>query len=356
MIPPPPLEPPAVRFVPAPSRINHGAGLLRLASGDLLACWYSGKTEAGPDAVILCARSRDQGANWAPPTRVSRPHERAAGAPRPAKSVGNVVLAADPAGRVVMVSGEIQSRRWLGVEVCRTWRCGRIDFRISVDQGLSWSPPTRLDDRPGALPRGRPLRMADGTDRLPIYREGRGASVISLDLAALKPGVAPAIRLAPIPAAETLIQPSLVPPGRDPANGAAQPLRAYLRDPHRLFVYLSSYHAATGAWSRAAPTDLQNPASAVEAFRDGRGRTVLIHNPGREDRRTLRLDVSSDGVHFPAGCDLVRRGALGEVAYPAVAEMGAGRWGVAFSANGKRRIAFLRLDQARIDACAASPR
>ncbi|HZZ68161.1 MAG TPA: hypothetical protein VFE18_08295, partial [Phenylobacterium sp.] len=103
-----------------------------MASGDLLACWYSGKTEAGPDAVILCAHSGDQGANWAPPKQVSTPHERALGAPRPAKSVGNVVLATDAAERVVMISGEIQSRPWLGVEVCRTWRCGRIDFRISV--------------------------------------------------------------------------------------------------------------------------------------------------------------------------------------------------------------------------------
>ncbi|HZZ67785.1 MAG TPA: exo-alpha-sialidase, partial [Phenylobacterium sp.] len=220
----------------------------------------------------------------------------------------------------------------------------------------SWSPPTRLDDRPGALPRSRPLRMADGTDRLPVYREGRGASVISLDLTRLKPGVAPAMRIAPIPAASALIQPSLVPPGRNPATGAAQPLRAYLRDPHRRFVYLSSYDAATNAWSRATPTDLQNPASAVEAFSDGRGRTVLIHNPGRKDRQTLRLDVSNDGVHFPAGCDLVPKGALGEVAYPAIAELGPGQWGIAFSTNGKRRIGFLRLDQARIDACAGISR
>ena len=66
MIGPPPA-PPVLAILPAPAGVNHGPGLLSLGDGVLLACWYSGRSEAGPDARILCARSRDGGVRWDPP-------------------------------------------------------------------------------------------------------------------------------------------------------------------------------------------------------------------------------------------------------------------------------------------------
>jgi hypothetical protein len=342
---PPPAAPPS-HLLPAPPGVNHGAGLLALPGGDLLACWYSGRSEAGPDAVILCARGGDQGARWSDPAPVSAPGAQALTAPAPAKSVGNVVLARAGPGRIVMISGEIQSRRVLGVETCRTWRCGRVDFRLSSDDGRTWSAPTRLDDRPGALPRSRPLHVGPATDLAPVYQERGRASVLRLDLAALVPGRRPSLEIQPIPAAGPLIQPSLA-----PATGA-DPLRAYLRDPRRRFVHTAAWDPARRAWSTARPTDVENPGSAVEAFRDLRGRVVLIHNRGRRDRRTLALSVSADGVRFPRTCDLVASGAAGDAAYPAVADLGPGVWGVIFSVEGKRAIAYARVDQRFIDACA----
>jgi hypothetical protein len=337
--------PPALQVLPAPPGINHGAGLAWLGGRGLLACWYSGRSEAGPDAVILCARSHDLGDHWAAPMTVSIPHERALGGGAPAKSVGNVVLAKDATGRLVMVAGEIQSRRVLGFETCRTWRCGRIDFRVSTDDGASWSPPTRLDDRRGALPRSGPRHVDGQGDLLPVYQEAGRAWVLRLDLAQLKPGVTPAVQAMAIPARGPLIQPSLVAlPGGH--------VLALLRDPHRRFVHVSAFDPATETWSQARPTSLENPGSAVEAFLDGRGRVVLIHNPGRTSRRTLSFAFSIDGVAFSPGCDLVARDAVGEAAYPSVAPLGPGAWGVAFSIEAKRRIAFARFDQAFLDACA----
>ncbi|THD58651.1 exo-alpha-sialidase [Phenylobacterium sp.] len=343
-----PPEPPPLVVLSAPARTNHGAGLIGLDGEALLACWYSGRSEAGPDARILCARSGDAGRTWAEPQAVSTPRETALGAPAPAKSVGNVVLARDAGGRLAMISGEVQSRRIAGLETCKSWRCGRIDFRVSTDLGHSWSAPTRLDDRPGALPRSRPLRWA-GQDLLPVYQEAGRASVLALDLAALTPGQRPAAAPQPIPARTPLIQPTLAAPAR-----AGEPARAYMRDPRRRFVYVSAYDAAAGRWSPAEPTDLPNPGAAIEAFRDGAGRIVLIHNPGRKDRRRLSLAFSMDGAHFAEGCDLSAPGAHGEAAYPAVTPMAAGAWGVAFSIEDKRRIAFARLDAAFLDACAAA--
>ena len=330
--------------LPSPPGVNHGAGLLHLGEGRLVACWYSGRSEGGSDAVILCSRSRDGGDGWTPPEPVSRPGERAGGAARPAKSVGNVALARDARGRVVMIVGEIQSRRIAGVETCRNWRCGRIDFRVSKDDGASWSRPTRLDDRPGALPRGRPVRF-EGADRIPVYQEAGRAGVLRVELSRLEPGQAPGAGVEPIAAPGPLIQPALA--------DAGGRLVALLRDPRRRFVHVSLWEK--GGWTPATPTDLENPDSAVEAFADARGRLIAIYNPGRADRRTLRLAASTDGTRFAQGCDIVPKDAAGDAAYPAVAQTGPRSWGLVFSIQGKRRIAFMRLDQAFLDACLPEP-
>lgn len=336
--------PPPSVSLPAPARANHGAGVIALRGGAVLACWYSGSHEAARDVVIVCSRSGDGGTSWSGPQAISRPGAKAAGAAAPAKSVGNVVLARDRNERLVMLSGEIQSRRRLGVETCRSWRCGRIDFRISTDQGRTWSTPTRLDDRPGALPRSAPFHEASGMDLLPVYLEAGRPSLLELDLAALTPGREPSPAIQPIPAPGPLLQPSLV----QRRDGT---LLAFLRDRRRRAIHVSARPPGATAWGPARPTSLGNPDSAVEAFQDDRGRTVLIYNPGRRSRARLSLAFSADGLAFTPGCDLAPPGA-GAVAYPAVTPLGPGQWGVVYSSHNKQRIEFARFDQAFLDLCA----
>jgi predicted neuraminidase len=341
----PPPQPPPFVTLEAPARVNHGAGLVALPGGALLACWYSGASEAGVDAAIVCARSNSPAAAWSRAWRVSSPGERDRLGARPAKSVGNVALARAPGGRLVMIQGEVESRRVAGVETCRSWRCGRIAFRVSLDEGRTWSAPTRLDDRPGALPRSRPLTLPGGASLVPVYREAGGAGVLSLGLGALMPGAPPDARAIDIPQSQDLRQPSLV-----AWNGAVV---AFLRDHRRRWVWAASLDPARDAWTAPVATDLPNPDSAVEAFADGAW-IGLIYNPSYTDRRTLALAFTRDGRRFATGCTLVAPRAAGEVAYPAVAETGDGI-AVAFSIEGKRRIAVMPLSPAFLDACAAQP-
>lgn len=337
---------PAMHLLPAPAGINHGGGLLALGGPNLLVCWYSGRTEAGRDAVILCSRSGDGGETWPAPVAVSTPQQRALGAAEAAKSVGNVALVRDGAGRLMMISGEVQSRKVLGLETCRNWRCGRTDFRISTDEGRTWSSPTRLDDDIGALPRSRPIHVDGLGDLIPLYRERRGSVVFRLDLASLAVGRPVVAERQVIPAPVRLLQPSLT------VSGAGE-LLAVLRDPARRYVYVSRYDRATGAWSRAEPSNLANPSSAVELFTDARGRVVLVYNPDHHSREVLSLAFFAGGRRFVRGCDLTDGGA-GDSAYPSVARIGPSAWGLAFSVEGKRRMAFMRLDQDFLDACAAA--
>jgi predicted neuraminidase len=331
-------------ILPAPDgQTNHGPGLAELDDGRLLACWYSGSSEGNADSRILCADSADKGAHWTDPRPVVEPGEQADGARNAAKSVGNVTLHRDGAGRLWLIYGVIQRWTWplLG-NVCRNWFCGRVDGKVSTDQGDSWSGPLRLDDDVGALPRSRPVLVPGLGDVLPLYHEGqRRAYLRILDLAAWTGGAAPASRVVTLPG-EGVIQPALQPTG----DGG---FRIYLRDSRGRLVRTTVWN---GTDDQAAPvddTDVPNPDSAVEVFAGADGATVLLFNP--ENRLALRLADSQDGRHFHQGCDLVSPGAEGEVAYPAVIRGSDGVWHVLYSSDGKRRIRHRSFDAAWLRAC-----
>jgi hypothetical protein len=332
--------------LPAPTgRVNHAPGIVELPSGRLLVCWYSGTTEANADTVILCAASTDSGATWSPPTRAAGPGERAIGAAEANKSLGNVALYEDTAARLWMIHGVIQ--RWtvplLG-NLCLNWSCGRVDARLSLDEGRTWSAAVRFDNQPGALPRAKPLHHPTLGDLVPLYLEApQTAHLRALDLAALRPGDVPASRLLPIPGHGT-IQPSLVLlPGGE--------VRVFLRDSARTAIRTAVLDPATGAWTPPEPTDLPNPDSGLDAFTGDDGDIVVIHNPSTANRHSLALAASRDGVHFPRRCALVPAGAEGDVAYPAVIRARDGTWHIAYSARDKTEIRHIRLDAAWLRGC-----
>src|SRR5579864_2000691 len=221
--------------LPAPAvGENHGAAVAALPSGDWLVCWYSGRHEEDRSVRILCTRGSADGARWSEPWTAVAPGDRAAGARAPNKSLGNVTLTVTPDGRVWMVYGVIQSGRWpLVGEVCRNWVCGRIDARVSADEGRTWSAASRLVDLHGALPRAELMKSGAGWLG-PFYAETRQQSFIAeVDLSDAAPA---ASALTPLPGWK-LIQPALA-----PAGGG---FRAFFRDPKRRGVYTARFDPRT---------------------------------------------------------------------------------------------------------------
>lgn len=341
-------DPPMMSEVvlPAPTdQTNHGAAIVGTAGGRLLACWYSGSSEANADSRILCSASQDSGRTWTAPSVAVERGEQAIGARAPNKSVGNVTLHHDGAGRLWMIYGVIQRWDWPVIgNLCRNWLCGRVDAKVSQDQGATWSPAVRLDDQVGALPRAKPLWVPGVGEVIPLYLEGAEQSFIRLvDLAETPAGSRPGGRIAALDRTG-LIQPSLV----VQADGR---LRAFLRDSRQVAVHTAIFDPQSATWSEAVATTLPNPGSAVDAFADGTGQFVLAYNPSTSDRRTLRLAASADGVHFRQGCDLVPTGRQGEVAYPTVIRSSDGLWHVVYSSDGKTMIRHIVFNEEWLAAC-----
>ena len=331
--------------VPSPAGMeNHGQAIAELPSGALLVCWYSGLHEEDRSVRILCSRGTNDGSQWSAPWTAVAPGDQAIGAAAPNKSLGNVTLTVTPDGRVWMIHGVIQSRVLpvLG-EVCKNWVCGRIDARVSTDEGRTWAPAHRLVDIGGALPRAE-LKAAPGGWLGPFYAENEQRSMI------VKFSLADD---APTPHALWWLHgPKLIQPVLVRQNDGR--FRVYFRDQAKQGVYAARFDPRTGAWSDLARTNLPNPGSAVDAFDDGRGRYVLIYNPSNATRDKLTLARSADGEHFAPGCDLSLPGAEAPAAYPSIIRGRDGAWRVVYSANAKGRIKFVRFTSGWLDKCFAS--
>jgi predicted neuraminidase len=328
--------------LPAPAvGENHGAAIAELPSGALLVCWYSGAHEEDVSVRILCSRGASDGASWSAPWTAVAPGDQAVGASAPNKSLGNVTLTVTPDGRIWMAHGVIQD--WLLPvvgNICRNWACGRIDARVSTDDGLTWSRAHRLVDLGGALPRAE-LMPVDGGYLLPFYEESAQRATIG-KVAFL--GDAAALQASWPLDGWKLIQPALV----RQADGR---FRVFFRDPQRLGVYVALFDAASGVWTTPERTSLPNPSAAVDAFDDGTGRYVLIYNPSSTSRNVLALARSSDGVRFQAGCNLSLPGLEAGAAYPSVIRGRDGAWRVVYSANAKGRIKFVRFASDWLEEC-----
>jgi predicted neuraminidase len=326
--------------IPAPPGVNHGAAIAELKSGALLVCWFSGKHEEDRSVRILCSRGEPDGRAWSAPWTAVAPGDRAIGAAAPAKSLGNVTLTVTPDGRVWMIHGVIQSRVVPIVgEICRNWVCGRIDARVSADEGRSWSRAVRLVDLQGALPRAELKPVASGY-LLPFYEEtAQRGSIAQVSLT----GDAAKVRAAWALEGVKLIQPALV----GEADGR---FRVFFRDQQRRGVFTARFDPRTGAWSDLVLTNLPNPGAAVDGFADDQRRFVLIYNPSDKTRDVLSLARSVDGTHFTRGCDLSRP-ADAPAAYPSIIRGRDGAWRGVFSGAAKGSISFVRFDSVWLEKC-----
>lgn len=252
----------------------HGASMVELEGGDILATWFSSREETAEDARIFGAEwSRETGKWTAPRTIIPDDYS---------KSVGNTALFRDDDGVIWMFFAAVVAGGWSGAVV---------DYVQSRDEGRTWSEGERLVGWPGNLPRNTPIRVADHQMLVPLfvdfwYEAGLVGSYTAL--IKYKDGKILEKKYASMDDKDA-IQPAVVRLG----DGR---ILALMRDKTDRFIRRAWSNDGGRSWSSVTMTALPNPGAAIHAiYIDELSAVLLAYNHSRKGRDPLSLAVSTDG-------------------------------------------------------------
>jgi predicted neuraminidase len=311
----------------------HSATAVEIGGGKILALWYGGSREGGRDVAIFKAVFDPESGRWSEDERVTTREETSSDLRRYVKKLGNPVVARDSRGRLWLFYVSVSLGGWSG---------SAINFRISEDEGTTWSRAARLVTSPflnlSTLVKGPAVLCEDGTLALPVYHEliGKFGELLRITP---RGEVLDKVRLS---RGRSSLQPIVVPFG--PKDAVAF-LRRSGSSPARILSAETGDGGLT--WTRMHPTSLANPDAAVAALvLDGDGPLLVAYNDSETDRSSLELAVSDDhGRSFRAPSVLEaapRMEPAAELSYPWILQGSNGDVHLLYSWN-RRRILHVRL-------------
>jgi predicted neuraminidase len=259
---------------------KHPASMTELSNGDLYLVYYGGKGEYATDTGVFGSRLKHGSSRWTPPKPIARD---------PFRSVGNAVVWEAPDGAV-----------WLFyvVRYGATWSTSRVQFKISRDQGETWSDASVLSLDEGDMVRNRAIVLNDGHYLLPLYHEtGHDTERVGADSTSLFIQFDPAIRTwtktGAIRSPRGNIQPAVV--QLDNNHLIAYCRRGGDYDPKTVgYIVRSESHDGGRTWSEGRDSRFPNPNAAIEFLKLRSGRLLLIFNDSMNRRTPLTAALSSD--------------------------------------------------------------
>jgi len=129
---------------------SHCATLTELSDGRLLAVWYAGTCEGANDVALLAATWDGE---WSPPWVLLD---------TPGLPDGNPTLWTAPDGTIHLFHVIIHGHGWESVLPY---------YRISADDGNTWSESCLFAQRRGLMFRCRPITLSTGRVVFPVYDE-----------------------------------------------------------------------------------------------------------------------------------------------------------------------------------------
>ncbi len=114
---------------------NHQPSITWLPNGDLLAIWYSTRSEYGPVLTVLASRLRPGKDAWEPSSEFFKSHNR---------NMHGSSIYHDGQGKIYHFNGMAPFAAASG------WKKLALLLRTSADNGVTWTPPRVIDDRLGA--------------------------------------------------------------------------------------------------------------------------------------------------------------------------------------------------------------
>ncbi len=298
------------KLIPMPPGVPsaHASTLAALPGDAMIAFWWAGSRESGPDVKVYS--SRFAGGKWGPSREVASRDSLGAALGFGVRRIGNPVAWTARDGKVnlfVVATG-------LG-----GWAASRVVHLVSTDQGASFSARRILQTSPmfntSALVRTTPLGLADGGWWLPLYFELgiKYPMMMAFDEAGDPRW------LTRIGARTTTLQPTIV------ALSDAR-VHAWMRDASdERRVQQAVSNDGGESWQDLPALDLPNYSTSLAALRLSGGGFLLLHNhvgEGGSDRNVLRLSSSRDAHAWVPLLD-VQRGERGsEFSYPTLQQVG----------------------------------
>ena len=303
------LAPLSRSLIPMPPGVPsaHASALAPITAEKMLAFWWAGSRESGPDVKIYA--SRWDAGSWGAARVVASRDSLGAALGFGVRRIGNPVVWVAPDGAVhlyVVTTG-------LG-----GWAASRIAHLVSGDQGETFKVRRLLPMSPlfntSVLVRTTPVALADGGWWLPAYFEIgiKYPMVMSFDRDG-EPRW-----LARIGHRTATLQPTLLPV-------SASETHALMRDnsAERRVQHAVSRNGGQN-WEDLPALDLPNHSSSVAARRLTKGGFLLLHNPGegKNARNVLRLSSSADGRKWERIFDIADGKAEDEFSYPTLQQVG----------------------------------
>jgi predicted neuraminidase len=285
----------------------HASALTSVRDG-MLAFWWAGSRESGPDVKVYAARWKNN--HWSKPWEVAGREGLSAALGFGVRRIGNPVAWTAPDGRVhlyVVSTG-------LG-----GWAASRIVHMISTDEGSTFKTHRLLPLSPlfntSVLVRTAPVALPDGGWWLPLYFE---IGIKYPMLMAFDHNGEPT-RVGRIGARMSTLQPAIV-------RVSATEVRAWMRDAggeQRVQQAVSRDDGAS--WEDLPSLDMSSHNTSLAVIRLTSGEMLMLHNHvGADDssRSTLRLSISKDGQVWRTIGDVADGKTGDEFSYPTMHQVG----------------------------------
>lgn len=305
-----------------PGKYKHPATVAEFQNGDLFIAYYSGTGEYEQDTRCYGMRLKKGETKWSEPVVI---------ADTPNRSDGNVAVWQAPDGVVWM---------FYVVNYGPTWSHARTKYKVSRDNGYTWSDADVLTFEKGSMVRSRPILLNDGDYLLPVYHEtGEDPERTDPDTCSyfLRYNVAK----------KTWTESNRI--MSKTGNLQASPVQiddkflvAYLRcggnyesDPTR-FMYRSESRDGGLTWSDGELTQFKNPNSAGDFIRLKNGHLLLVWNDTNTgDRMPLTVAISTDNDKtYPYRRNVVNKPS-DTAAYPSAIQTQDGKIHIVYT-SGKR--------------------
>jgi predicted neuraminidase len=301
--------------MPAHTPAAHASTLLALPAdhpSTLLAFWFAGSRESGPDVQIAASAFDRASQQWQPARFVVNRQQAGQMLGFGLRRLGNPVAWRDAQGRVHLFVVATGPGGWAAGRILHLKQVGdgrdfaQLAFRPERVLPLSWLWNI------SHLVRAMPSSLADGGMVLPAYFE--------LDLkypVALRFDAAGGFRgMTRMSRRGHLLQPTLL-------MRSETDWLALMRDGgHDKKIKLAQTGNGGRDWHDLPDLPLANPDAAIAGLTLGTGLQLLAHNPRPDSRAVLDLSTSPDGLHWTRQLTLAQganEAAGAEYSYPSLA-------------------------------------